>query len=259
MPSLIRFFGTSAAVPSIRRGFACIGLVSQANSENEEILLLDCGDGSIRKIMETNTNCLGISSILITHFHSDHLSGLAQIIESMAINRRKKDLSVYGPRGLKNYYTIVQETTNFAFKRNFEIKVHELETGQKILLGENKVTTIAMQHTIPCLGYRLESPDFLLAYTGDTEPCNGAISLAQNADLLIHEATYLEKDKIKARESKHSTPREACETSNKARGVRKIILTHVNDKLETEQEMLEEAGKFHSDVRVAHDGMEVSP
>jgi ribonuclease Z len=253
----VRFFGTSAARPSINRGFACIGLVKKNNSADEDIMLMDCGDGSIRKIMETRTSCLSISDVLITHHHSDHLSGLIQVIETMSIERRTKDLSVYGPQGLKDYFSTVQKTTNVASNRRFEIKILELNHGEKFSLWGYEITPFSMKHTILCLGYRVEHSNFVLAYTGDTEPCENSLLLGQNVDLLIHEATYLDRDRDKARETKHSTPREAAEIARKA-GARSLVLTHIDDKYETDKEMLDESTQIYEKTKIAHDGLEIN-
>ncbi len=260
MSNLIRFFGTSAAAPSLKRGFACIGLVEEEkhrSSREENIVLLDCGDGSIRKIMETKTSCLSISDILITHFHSDHLSGLAQVIESMDIQKRTRELNVFGPKGLEEYFAQIQRTTCIASKRKFIINVSELDTGTKgVKVSDHKVSTFEMQHTISCLGYRIENSDFVLAYTGDTEPCVEVLNLSEGADLLIHEATFLQKDIDKARSSKHSTPLEAAGDAEKS-GTRNLVLTHINDNYETEEGIVSECKTIYPMVRVARDGLEI--
>lgn len=253
----IRFFGTSAASPSPRRGFACIGLVKDGGTAGEDITILDCGDGSIHRIIERNTNVLSISSILITHLHSDHLSGLTQIVETMGIEKRTRDLDVYGPRGLKDYFSMIQSVTNVAAGRRFEIKIHELAPSTSIPVSEYEISCFAMNHTVPCIGYRIEHRrSFSLAYTGDTEPCNNSVPLAHGVDLLIHEATFLAKDLQKARESKHSTPKEAAEIAMSS-NAKSLILTHVSDRHETEEDMLKESQAFFSKTRVAYDGLEV--
>ncbi|MGI0079673.1 MAG: MBL fold metallo-hydrolase [Nitrososphaerales archaeon] len=248
----VKFFGTGAAVPSANRGFACIGLVDR---NRKDIVLLDCGDGSIRKLTENHADILSISSILISHFHSDHLSGLAQIVETMGIGGRTSNLDVYGPRGLQEYFNLVEKITNVAANRKFEIRIQEVDPGQEFQISAYSVATFLMQHTLPTLGYRVKGRDFSLAYTGDTEPCPGSRELAKSVDCLIHEATFLEKDAFRARRSKHSTPKEAA--TNAREGLaRKLFLTHVNEALETEAEMLEEARRVYADVVVANDGLE---
>jgi ribonuclease Z len=251
MKSELRFFGTSAAVPSIKRGFSCIGLI-----RGDALTLLDCGDGSIGKILSVGSNVLDIPRIFITHYHSDHLSGLTQVVETMGIRRRQNDLDVYGPHGLEEYFSTVEKITHVATTRRFKIKLHELGPGATIDVGDFSVRTFEMDHTVPCIGYRIETADFVLAYTGDTQPCNGAIDLAKNADFLIHEATYLKKNVDSARQTKHSTAEEAGNTAKEA-AAKELIMTHVNDSYETAEEMLREVKAIHENSVVAHDGMEI--
>ncbi len=218
--------------------------------------MLDCGDGSVRKILETKTKLLSISLILITHFHSDHVSGLTQVIETMAMDKRSEELYIFGPPGLKEYFSTVQKITSVAVNRRFAINIEELSHGEELKLGEYEITPLAMQHTVPCLGYRIEHSEFSLAYTGDTEPCDNLVSLAGNVNLLIHEATYLENERAKARETKHSTPGEAAQLATRC-DVGKLLLTHVNDSHESEEEMLSEAKKIFPKTMIAHDGLEL--
>ena len=91
----VTFFGTSSAIPSTERGFACIGVESQ-----DDLILLDCGDGSLRNILKMGIDVGKISNILITHFHSDHLTGLTQIVEAMGIKRRETELNVFRRQGV---------------------------------------------------------------------------------------------------------------------------------------------------------------
>lgn len=248
----VNFFGTSSAIPSTNRGFACIGVGNQ-----NDMILLDCGDGSLRNILRFGGDVQRISNILITHFHSDHLTGLTQIVEAMGIRKRESELNVFGPAGLKEYFSTVEKITSVAFNRKFKINLNEITPNQQMQVGPFRVGTFEMVHTLPCIGYRLESDGKVIAYTGDTEPCTGALSLGKNADLFIHEATFLKRDVSKARESKHSLPSEAAEDAKSA-GARKLILTHVTDSAEKEDEMLYESRSIFKETRVAHDELKIT-
>ena len=114
-----------------------------------------------------------------------------------------------------------------------------------------------MDHTIPCIGYRIEAEDFTLAYTGDTQPCPGAAQLAEDCTLIVHGATYLNKDADKARRTKHSTVLEAGTTAKDSKA-KDLILTHVNDDYETEEQMLREVKTIYRSSGVAHDGLEIA-
>lgn len=249
--TVITFLGTSAAIPSKQRGFSCISV-----QEDDDIVLMDCGDGAMRNIMRSDMDVRKISSVLISHYHSDHLSGLTQIIETMGIKRRTEDLNIFGPPGLKEYLAVIQKTTNVAFNRLFQIKLKEISPTQEFQTKNQKVKSFEMDHTLPCLGYRLESRGKVVAYTGDTQPCPSVNGLGGRSDIFIHEATFLQKEVELARPTKHSTPKEAAEAAIACK-TGKLILTHVNDDHETPEEMIAEAGKIFDKVVIAHDGLKI--
>ncbi len=247
MTSVI-FLGTSAASPSVDRGFSCIGILK------EDVVLLDCGDGAIRNILKFGVDVRNISNIFLTHYHSDHLSGLTQVIETMSIRKKQGELNVFGPAGLVDYLSTVQRVTNVAFHKEFAIHLKELSPNQSSFAANSKITTFEMDHTLPCLGYRIESEGKIISFTGDTQPCKSLKSLGIDSDIFIHEATYLQKDIEKARDTKHSSPGEAAKAAAMAR-TRRLLLTHVNDSYEKPEEMMKESQGTFRDVTVAYDGL----
>jgi ribonuclease Z len=257
MTLVCTFYGTSAAVPSVKRGFSCIGLADSKTSEAPHILL-DCGDGSIRNLLKFGATVEKISTVLITHFHSDHVTGLTQVIETMGIRKKKTNLLVLGPPGLGEYFTMIEKITSVASHREFQIQFQELSSAQSFKFEDFTATSFQMEHSIPCLGYRIVGSDGkVLAFTGDTIPCPDVIPLGAEADLFIHEATYLQKDHSIAREPKHSTVLEAAKDGRSAKA-KKLVLTHVNDDVETEEEMIAEAiPEFGKNVTVARDGLKI--
>ena len=112
---------------------------------------------------------------------------------------------------------------------------------------------------------RVITPDMVLGeprpgrkiiYTGDTRPCERVVEVARNADLLIHDASFTSELEDWAKETKHSTAREAAEVARKA-GAKKLILTHISARYKDAKPLLEEAKEVFENVEVAEDFMVV--
>ncbi|MBT8404229.1 MAG: ribonuclease Z [Gemmatimonadetes bacterium] len=98
-------------------------------------------------------------------------------------------------------------------------------------------------------------PGRRLVYTGDTRPCASVMEAAEDADLLIHDATFLTEDGDRARDTGHSTAAEAAEVARRS-GVRQLALTHLSARYaEVPHLLLAEARTEFDAVVVARDGM----
>jgi ribonuclease Z len=100
-------------------------------------------------------------------------------------------------------------------------------------------------------------PGRLLVYTGDTRPCQSTVDVGQGADLLVHEATFGEEEKDRAKETEHSTAAEAAQVALAARA-RRLVLTHLSARYSAAAHLLlDEARAVFRQTEVARDGMVV--
>jgi len=95
-----------------------------------------------------------------------------------------------------------------------------------------------------------------LTFILDTGLCENAISLAENADLLVCEATYSSELGNKAEDYKHMTARDAAMLASNS-NAKRLIITHISQRYKTPGEVLDDAKNVYSNVEVAHDFMKV--
>jgi ribonuclease Z len=93
--------------------------------------------------------------------------------------------------------------------------------------------------------------------SGDTRPAKALAHAAKGADLLTHEATFSEEDRARARETGHSTAREAANLARDAE-VHRLVLTHISPRYNRDAtELLDEARAVFPETAIARDGMVV--
>lgn len=131
----------------------------------------------------------------------------------------------------------------------------QLKKGESVTLDDGRTIDSA----------QLCEPDErgrIFAYCTDTTYCDGAIQLARDADVLIHEATFAEQDLELARRSAHSTARMAATVAREA-AAHKLFLTHISpryaqsrasqDRPLTAEDLLHEAQDVFPNSHVARD------
>lgn len=96
-------------------------------------------------------------------------------------------------------------------------------------------------------------PGQVFAFVMDTRLCDNAFALAQGADLLVCESTYLSSEEKEAGARGHMTAAQAARIAKES-GARRLVLTHFSQRYPSTQPFLEEAKAIHDDVVAASDG-----
>jgi ribonuclease Z len=154
--------GTSSGKPTLRRNVSALAVAREG-----EWQLFDCGEGTQTQIARAGLNPSRLSSIFITHLHGDHFNGVAGLLSTMGLDRRTRELTLVGPRGINEYLETLarlkilfvnyplevreygpQATSIAHADSNGMIDVHEA--------AQYVVSSLPLDHRIFALGYRIE-------------------------------------------------------------------------------------------------------
>jgi ribonuclease Z len=295
----ITFLGTVSGIPSKQRNHPAIAL--EYFGEQKYTLLFDCGEGTQLQLMKSGISFMDIDKIFISHWHADHFSGLIPLIQTMNLEKRQKELKIFGPEAEKFVSDIVDLGY---FGLRFPVTAINVQfEGEEISLideaDEYQVFSIPVLHTVPSVAYcfkekdrwsidvsklrklglkrgfwlkklkkfgkaeykgkevKIEEvadlkPGLKVVYSGDTKPCNNMVKISENADLLIHDGTFLEEEEGKA----HADVKQAAKIAKKANATQ-LILTHISRRYTDAKELEEEARKVFPNTKVAYDFMRV--
>jgi ribonuclease BN (tRNA processing enzyme) len=221
----LQFVGCGDAFGSGGRFNTCFHLVGRNCNA-----LIDCGATSVVALNKLAINCNDIGTILISHFHGDHIGGLPFfLLQANYVLKRQQALTIVGPPGLKSHYAAVMESAFPGTKElelSFPLTLRELEIGQPTAIDPLRVTPFHVVHDDragPCLGFRIEVEGKVIAFSGDTEWTETLIDIAHTADLFICEC-YTRVTPIKSHMALSLLERHLDRIRPK-----RLILTHMSD------------------------------
>jgi len=165
-------------------------------------LLVDVGDGTLRDMLTEGLNPRGVTGVVITHGHFDHVGGLHSLLGYLRMVGRDQPLEVIAPKNCTEMLGIVENFhRSYPDSIPFRVNIHELgdrETfgcaGMTIeafdVIHCGSVSGSGVMAPIPANGYRISSADETVAISGDTGSNADLEALVKDADLAIIEATY---------------------------------------------------------------------
>jgi ribonuclease Z len=221
----------------------------------EQTFLVDCGRGVLQRAAAVGVGAAGLSALLLTHLHSDHITDLGDVITTRWVTTFvRTPLPIIGPPGTAAVVAATLEALapdiSYRIAHHADIteppaiEVHEYTEGPVWnSLGASEATgnqdggvQIRVAPTDhrpvePTIGFRIEYGGASVVLAGDSVPCESLDALATGAGALVH--TVIRKDliaqvpqqRLKDILDYHSSVEEAAGTATRA-GVGTLILTH---------------------------------
>ena len=174
--------------------------------------LVDCGPGVVRRAAAAAR--LGfpaleadrLSIVFVTHLHSDHTLGLADLMLSPWVLERHAALEVHGPPGIRAMtkrllaayeedIRVRQEGLEPDKHEGWRVNAHEVRAGVVYRDSNVTVTAVAVPHANwkHAFGYRFESRGRVVVVSGDTRPSDAIVRACDGCDVLVHEVYSAER------------------------------------------------------------------
>ncbi len=149
----ITFLGTVSGIPTKDRNHPAI--ILEYYGETKDTLLFDCGEGTQKQLMISGISFMDIDRIFISHWHADHFAGLIPLIQTMNLEKRKKELKIFGPEAEKFVSDIIDLGY---FGLRFPVTAINIPfEGSDITLVEEsddwQLFSIPVLHTVPTVAY----------------------------------------------------------------------------------------------------------
>lgn len=155
MPFEVTILGSNSAIPVYGRHHTA-QFVKIQNSH----FLVDCGEGTQLQLQRFGLKSQKIDAIFISHLHGDHYLGLVGLLSSLHLQGRTRDIHLYAPPELSEIITVQLRISETMFR--YQVHFHPLNHNSSELIFENKnieVTSIPVQHRLPCHGFIFKEKD----------------------------------------------------------------------------------------------------
>ena len=279
----VTVLGTGSPIPLLERKGT--GLVFHVG---DEPILIDCGPGTVHRLIQYEIPLQDIETLFFTHHHVDHNADFFNFaIAGWSLGR--ESLTLYGPPEtevlLDSLYSVYE--ADLEYRRRFDypdpgifgIECERTTDGHTVETDAWRVTAMQVEHSIETYAYRFEELETgaTVVFSGDTRPVPGLGEFASGADVLIQDCcigpvsrsppdreglvwerlTHPMTDEQRENLGRtHCGPEEAGAIAADA-GVETLILTHLLPYRDTERMEELAADVFDGAVHVAEDGLTV--
>lgn len=221
--------------------------------------LIDAGPGTLLRLSQSGVPLGSIRRVLLSHMHPDHhadLLGLLFYRRNPAIREDLQPLSILGPKGkLRDVHQAWGEVYG-SWIQDDSVEVLGLSLGSQDHEGF-RFETYPVRHSAPALCFRIHLNDgHSLAYSGDSEPCEGLSEACREADFAIVECSFPDEE---------ACPGHMCPSAIRALCLeaepRRIGLTHFYPSMQARLQepgfVRREFGDLDAEIVILEDSMEI--
>ena len=197
----ITLCGTSSPLPAPGRAQACVAVETP-----KHLYLVDAGSGSAATANLAGVPTEKLRGILLTHFHSDHISDIGDFNLNSWVAGRPQPLQVIGPDGVDR----IVEGLNITYEldRGYRVSHHGAEflnpelgilqsrsINEGVIVDEDglRITAFEVSHPPiePAFGYRLDYGGRSVVISGDSLVTDKIVEISDGADVVLHDAMEL--------------------------------------------------------------------
>lgn len=250
----------------------------KASSASAQVILIDgvayvidCGDGVARQLAFADVPLPSLRHIFLTHQHSDHNADYGNLIWLAWAAGLRTRVDTWGPPPLEKMTRLFFEMNQYDIDTRMAnedrvplvplVHPHERRSGGPVTSDERvKVTCTLVDHppVVPAFAYRFDAADRSIVISGDTAPSDHLVTLARDADVLVHSVMFPDAidrlvarvpnaAKLKASILAHQTSAEDAGRIAQAARVKTLVLSHFvpADDPEVTDQMWIDAARVH--------------
>ncbi len=215
-------------------------------------LLLDCGQGAWRRLLEAGEEPAGLSAIVLSHAHLDHTADLIPLLFALnydPVMREQARLRLLAHRGFNEYLAGLQQVFgDWLQVTPPRLTPTWLEPGDRVQVGQVSLSCAAALHSPVSLAFRLEHEGADLVYLGDSEATGDLARFAAGAELLMVDCAASDREPKKG----HIGPTAAGRLAAAA-GAGALLLSHLYRDVEPDEAVAAASRVFSGPVWAAQD------
>lgn len=148
--------GVASATPTATRHLSSVALWREGS-----VYLFDCGENAQMRMLQGGLKRSQIDCIFISHFDTDHFSGLIGLLSTLQLQRRERKLTIVAPKGIKKFVEWNFEFANISLSYPLEYVEVEEDFEEQRVVDEDEfyVEARPLNHTRFCMGFRFQEKD----------------------------------------------------------------------------------------------------